>query len=161
MGSWRRGRRTVWRVLTVSFYGGCLEQGVVFLVCHLRLCDVGADSVWREGKRCWRGRNQNLVLLSSAHPRTQEAGGQKPRVLSIDDYYMAEVTEEKTDERGVKRKVAVMKYQHDAEMEEVWLVVVLGGWQRRDCCGCRCRCRRPFGSVLDLASTASAAFLKA
>lgn len=49
----------------------------------------------------------------------QEAGGQKPRVLSIDDYYMAEVMEEKTDERGVKRKVAVMKYQHDAEMEEV------------------------------------------
>ncbi|CAN0443471.1 unnamed protein product, partial [Ectocarpus fasciculatus] len=46
-----------------------------------------------------------------------EAGGQKPRVLSIDDYYMAEVMEEKTDERGVKRKVAVMKYQHDAEME--------------------------------------------
>ncbi|CAN0524603.1 unnamed protein product, partial [Ectocarpus sp. 12 AP-2014] len=48
-----------------------------------------------------------------------EAGGQKPRVLSIDDYYMTEVMEEKTDERGVKRKVAVMKYQHDAEMEEV------------------------------------------
>lgn len=32
---------------------------------------------------------------------------------------MAEVTEEKTDERGVKRKMAVMKYQHDAGMEEV------------------------------------------
>ncbi|CAN0483940.1 unnamed protein product, partial [Ectocarpus sp. 8 AP-2014] len=48
-----------------------------------------------------------------------EAGGQKPRVLSIDDYYMTEVMEEKTDERGVKRKVAVTKYQHDAEMEEV------------------------------------------
>lgn len=40
-------------------------------------------------------------------------------MLSIDDYYMAEVMEEKTDERGAKRKVAVMKYQHDAEMEEV------------------------------------------
>ena len=55
---------------------------------------------------------------------TQEAGGQKPRVLSIDDYYMAEVDEERTDERGVKRKVAVMKYQHDAEMEEVCAVVL-------------------------------------
>lgn len=40
-------------------------------------------------------------------------------MLSIDDYYMAEVTEERTDERGIKRKVAVMKYQHDVEMEEV------------------------------------------
>lgn len=49
----------------------------------------------------------------------QEAGGQKPRVLSIDDYYMTEVTEEKTDERGLKRKMAVMKYQHDDGMEEV------------------------------------------
>lgn len=44
-------------------------------------------------------------------------------MLSIDDYYMTEVTEEKTDERGVKRKVAVMKYQHDAEMEEVKLTL--------------------------------------
>lgn len=40
-------------------------------------------------------------------------------MLSIDDYYMTEVTEEKKDDRGVKRKMAVMKYQHDAEMEEV------------------------------------------
>ena len=50
---------------------------------------------------------------------TQEAGGQKPRVLSIDDYYMAEVPLEGTDERGLKRKGVVMKYQPDAEMEEV------------------------------------------
>lgn len=49
----------------------------------------------------------------------QEAGGQKPRVLSIDDYYMAEVTEEKMDERGIKRKMSVMKYQHDSDMDEV------------------------------------------
>ncbi|CAM9291058.1 unnamed protein product [Scytosiphon promiscuus] len=54
-----------------------------------------------------------------------EAGGQKPRVLSIDDYYMNEVTEEKTDERGVKRKVAVMKYQHDVEMEELYQASLL------------------------------------
>lgn len=45
-------------------------------------------------------------------------------MLSIDDYYMTEVTEEKTDERGVRRKMSVMKYQHDADMEEV----------RRACC---------------------------
>ena len=49
----------------------------------------------------------------------QEAGGQKPRVLSIDDYYMAEVAEEGTDERGLKKKKLVMKYQPDVEMEEV------------------------------------------
>ncbi|CAN0192966.1 unnamed protein product, partial [Discosporangium mesarthrocarpum] len=48
-----------------------------------------------------------------------EFGGQKPRLLSIDDYYMAEVTEEKVDERGIKRKVPVLKYQHDQDMEEV------------------------------------------
>lgn len=46
-------------------------------------------------------------------------------MLSIDDYYMAEVMEEKTDERGVKRKVAVTKYQHDAEMEEVLAITAV------------------------------------
>ncbi|CAB1099825.1 unnamed protein product [Ectocarpus sp. CCAP 1310/34] len=35
---------------------------------------------------------------------------------------MTEVMEEKTDERGVKRKVPVTKYQHDAEMEEASLL---------------------------------------
>lgn len=40
-------------------------------------------------------------------------------MLSIDDYYMTEVTEEIRDERGIKRKTAVMKYQHDPDMDEV------------------------------------------
>lgn len=60
-----------------------------------------------------------LLLEPTVFLNIQEVSGQKPRVLSIDDYYMTEVTEEKKDERGVKRKMAVMKYQHDAEMEEV------------------------------------------
>lgn len=59
--------------------------------------------------------------MDGGHTREQEAGGQKPRVLSIDDYYMTEVMEETTDERGMKRKTRVMKYQHDADMEEVCL----------------------------------------
>ena len=62
----------------------------------------------------------SLFRLTVQTAGTQEAGGQKPRVLSIDDYYMAEVPEEGTDERGLKRKGIVMKYQPDAEMEEVF-----------------------------------------
>ncbi|XP_075388103.1 YLP motif-containing protein 1 isoform X3 [Tenrec ecaudatus] len=50
-----------------------------------------------------------------------EFGGPAPRVLSLDDYFIAEVEkEEKDPDSGKKVKKKVMEYEYEAEMEETY-----------------------------------------
>lgn len=50
-------------------------------------------------------------------------GGEAPRILSIDDYFMSEVEREVADEerKGRKRKVTEMEYLYEQRLEGSWL----------------------------------------
>eukprot|EP00887_Chlorella_sp_A99_P008089 scaffold12.g8089.t1 len=72
--------------------------------------------------------------------REVAAGGEAPRILSLDDYFVTEVEREAEEEeggaagaggrRGRKRKVEALEYQYDAEMEPAYARDLLRAFQR-------------------------------
>lgn len=69
--------------------------------------------------------------------RECEAGGEPPRILSLDDYFMTEVEKEVDDEEGGggrkggrKRKIEVLEYHYERDMEASYLRSLLRAFQR-------------------------------
>jgi len=56
--------------------------------------------------------------------------GLQPRILSLDDYFLTETTEMRTDANGVRRKEKVMKYEFDPEMETVYIAAFLKSFKK-------------------------------
>jgi len=56
--------------------------------------------------------------------------GLQPRILSLDDYFLTETTETRTDAAGMKRKEKSMKYEFDPEMETVYIAAFLKSFKK-------------------------------
>ncbi|GAB4823040.1 hypothetical protein N2152v2_010086 [Parachlorella kessleri] len=78
-------------------------------------------------------------LARLVRDRETEQGGKPPRILSLDDYFMTEVEREVEEDeggagasgkKGRKRKVQVMEYCYEPEMEGVYKRSLLKAYQR-------------------------------